>query len=115
MAGPWAALAPTPAPRQGRRMREMPGLADLSWEFPPVLTSRTKQAPRVPCDSMYGWYIRDLIHRSSACWGFYKAFKRRGIKWKDTMPQGLRRAARALISVSDKTGLAGFARGLSAF
>ena len=31
------------------------------------------------------------------------------------MPADLRRAARALLSVSDKTGLAGFARGLSAF
>src|SRR5450631_586109 len=31
------------------------------------------------------------------------------------MPEGLRRAARALISVSDKTGLVEFARGLSAF
>jgi phosphoribosylaminoimidazolecarboxamide formyltransferase / IMP cyclohydrolase len=31
------------------------------------------------------------------------------------MPADLRRAARALISVSDKTGLAGFARGLSAY
>src|ERR1700730_7272660 len=31
------------------------------------------------------------------------------------MPADLRRAARALISVSDKTGLAGFARGLADF
>ncbi|MGH6846537.1 MAG: bifunctional phosphoribosylaminoimidazolecarboxamide formyltransferase/IMP cyclohydrolase [Methylocella sp.] len=31
------------------------------------------------------------------------------------MPTDLRRAARALLSVSDKTGLAGFARGLSGF
>ena len=40
--------------------------------------------------------------------------KRRGPRRKP-MPADLRRAARALISVSDKTGLAGFARGLSAF
>ena len=31
------------------------------------------------------------------------------------MPEGLRRAARALISVSDKTGLIDFARGLAGF
>src|SRR2546430_3436083 len=31
------------------------------------------------------------------------------------MPADLRRAARALLSVSDKTGLAGFARGLAGF
>ena len=31
------------------------------------------------------------------------------------MPEGLRRAARALISVSDKTGLVDFARGLAGF
>src|SRR6202011_1517928 len=31
------------------------------------------------------------------------------------MPTDLRRAARALLSVSDKTGLAGFARGLAGF
>ena len=31
------------------------------------------------------------------------------------MPTNLRRAARALLSVSDKTGLAGFARGLAGF
>ncbi|HEX3496501.1 MAG TPA: bifunctional phosphoribosylaminoimidazolecarboxamide formyltransferase/IMP cyclohydrolase, partial [Methylocella sp.] len=31
------------------------------------------------------------------------------------MPEGLRRAARALLSVSDKTGLEGFARALAGF
>ena len=31
------------------------------------------------------------------------------------MPEGLRRAARALISVSDKSGLVDFARGLAGF
>src|SRR5438132_10715882 len=77
----------------------------------PIRIPKSRHDKRFFRDLDDSMYILEFIHRALEP---SSSFKRHGPSERP-MPTDLRRAARALISVSDKTSLASFARGLADF